>query len=223
MIYPGEKVALCGGSGSGKSTIASLLTQLYESPTPNRNESIKIGGKDIRTLCPKELRESIGVVSQEPLLFAESIADNIRYGRRTATDKEVEKAARIAHVLKFTETLPDGLRTQVGQRGTLLSGGQKQRIAIARVILKDPPIVIFDEATSALDAESERHVQKAVGNVMKGRTVLSVAHRLSTIMQADRIMVLKDGKISEEGKFKDLIKKKDGAFIDLMGSQINTT
>ena len=234
-INPGENVAICGSSGSGKSTIASLLTRLYEpssfhtnnpdpDPDPSSSSSsssfIYVGDKDIRSIHPKTLRESIGIVSQEPLLFAESIADNIRYGRRSASNDEVKEAARLAHVLDFTDTLPDGLETQVGQRGMLLSGGQKQRIAIARTILKDPPIVILDEATSALDAESERLVQNAIGLVMKGRTVLSIAHRLSTIKEADRILVLKDGQIVEDGTFNDLLQKEDGAFVELMGSQI---
>jgi len=223
-VNPGENIAIVGSSGSGKSTIASLLTRLYESNNvfeSNKNDYfIEIGGKAIQDFPPKDLRESIGIVSQEPLLFAESISDNIKYGRRSATDEEVTEAARIAHVLPFTNILPDGLNTQVGQRGTLLSGGQKQRIAIARTLLKDPPIVIFDEATSALDAESERLVQEAIGVVMKGRTVLSIAHRLSTIRDADRILVLKDGKIVESGSFNELVQNKESAFMELMGTQI---
>lgn len=234
-VEPGETIAICGKSGSGKSTIASLLTRLYDPqydqydddfvPAKGDEEEkttwIRVGTHNIRSLPPKQLRESIGIVSQEPLLFAESIADNIRYGRRTASEDEVYEAARLAHVLDFTNRLSQGLDTQVGQRGTLLSGGQKQRIAIARAILKNPPIIILDEATSALDAESERLVQEAIGTVMKGRTVLSIAHRLSTIREADRILVINEGKIVEDGSYDELIQRENGVFVELMGSQIS--
>lgn len=218
-INPGEVVAIVGSSGSGKSTVASLLTRLYDVDDES-NGAVMVGGEDIRAMDPKWLRERIGVVAQEPLLFAESIAENIRYGNQSATDKEVEEAARIAHVLDFTDKLPNGLDTPVGQRGTQLSGGQKQRVAIARTLLRDPPIVIFDEATSALDAESESHVQEAINTIMKGRTVISIAHRLSTIKEADRIVVLDNGKVAEDGTFDELVLKEHGAFLDLMGRQI---
>jgi ATP-binding cassette subfamily B protein len=218
-INPGEVVAIVGSSGSGKSTVASLLTRLYDVDGES-NGAVMVGGEDIRAMDPKWLRERIGVVAQEPLLFAESVAENIRYGNQSATDKEVEEAARIAHVLDFTDKLPHGLDTPVGQRGTQLSGGQKQKVAIARTVLRDPPIVIFDEATSALDAESEAHVQEAINTVMKGRTVISIAHRLSTIKEADRIAVLENGKVVEDGTFDELVLKEHGAFLDLMGRQI---
>ena len=217
-INAGEVVALVGSSGSGKSTIASLLTRLYDIDDDSKG-AILVGGQDIRTLNPRWLRERIGVVAQEPLLFAETIAENIRYGNQSATDEEVMEAARIAHVLDFADKLPDSLETPVGQRGTQLSGGQKQRVAIARTILKDPPIVIFDEATSALDAESESHVQEAINTIMKGRTVISIAHRLSTVREADKIAV-ENGKVVEYGTFDELVLKEHGAFLDLMGRQI---
>jgi ATP-binding cassette subfamily B protein len=223
-INPREVVAIVGSSGSGKSTVASLLTRLYDVDDES-NGAVMVGGEDIRTMDPKWLRERIGVVAQEPLLFAESVAENIRYGNQSTTDKQVEEAARIAHVLDFTDKLPDGLDTPVGQRGTQLSGGQKQKVAIARTVLRDPPIVIFDEATSALDAsaldaESESHVHEAIDTIMKGRTVISIAHRLSTIKEADRIVVLDNGKVVEDGTFDELVLKEHGAFLDLMGRQI---
>lgn len=223
-VTPGEVLALVGGSGSGKSTLASLLTRLYDIDDPelNHNQSaILVDGRDIREWDPRALRqEVVGIVSQEPWLLDGSIANNIRYGRPTATDEEVEEAARLAHVLPFTKLFSKGMDTQVGPRGTQLSGGQKQRVAIARLILKDPPVVILDEATSALDAESEYLVKKAIDSAMKGRTVISIAHRLSTIRGADRIAVLQQGQIAEVGTFEELSTKEDGAFRSLMGRQL---
>ncbi len=176
-VNAGENIALVGGSGSGKSTVALLLARLYDIDKGR----IDVNDIDIMNLDPAALRQQIGVVSQEPLLFAGTIADNIRYGRIDASDEDIEAAARAAHVLSFTDNLPLGLDTQVGHRGTQLSGGQKQRVAIARVILKDPPIVILDEATSALDARSEHQINHALKAMTEGRTVISIAHRLSTI------------------------------------------
>ena len=215
-ICEGEVLALVGGSGSGKSTVAALLTRLYDV----NDGGVFVGGRDIRDLEPRWLRESIGVVAQEPALFATSIAENIRYGCRTATDECIRKAARAANVLEFTDNFADGLDTFVGQRGTQLSGGQKQRVAVARCILKNPPVVIFDEATSALDAASEYHVQKAIETVMEGRTVISIAHRLSTVRGADRIAVLEGGRIVEVGAFDELVSRDGGAFRALMGRQL---
>lgn len=211
----GENIAIVGGSGSGKSTISSLITRLYDC-TEGR---ICFNEKNIKDFDIKYLRQHIGIVSQEPLLFDCSIADNIRYGRFNATAEEVIEAARAAHVLQFTDKMPHGLDTQVGGRGSQLSGGQKQRIAIARVILKDPPIVILDEATSALDAESEYHVHQAIHSVTKNRTVISIAHRISTIREANRILVLKDGLITEAGSFDNLLARK-GVFHNLVKQQI---
>ncbi len=214
-VNAGENIALVGGSGSGKSTVSLLLARLYDID----EGQINVNGTDIMNLDPAALRQQIGVVSQEPLLFAGTISDNIRYGRIDASDEDVEAAARAAHVLSFTDNLPLGLDTQVGHRGTQLSGGQKQRVAIARVILKDPPIVVLDEATSALDARSEHQINQALKAMTVGRTVISIAHRLSTIKEADRIAVLKDGNIVEIGTFEQLIHAQ-GVFHKLVAQQI---
>ncbi|KAL3768047.1 hypothetical protein ACHAW5_001434 [Stephanodiscus triporus] len=203
-IDAGENIALVGGSGSGKSTISLLLTRLYNLDSGR----ILLNGQDIADIDPAIVRGQVGVVSQEPLLFSGSIYDNIRYGRPSASDAEILDAARAAHVTHFTDALPRGLETQVGSRGTQLSGGQKQRVAIARVMLKDPPICVLDEATSALDARSEYHINQALHAMTKGRTVISIAHRLSTIREADRIAVLKGGRIVETGTFDELIRLK---------------
>jgi ABC transporter fused permease/ATP-binding protein len=194
-IQPGEVVAIVGPSGAGKSTIAGLLTRLYD-PQGGR---ILLDGKDLKDLDPEWLRQQIGVVAQEPLLFSSSISDNIRYGRAGATDAEVEAAARAANAHDFVSRFPEGYKTLVGERGVQLSGGQKQRVAIARAVLKDPRLLILDEATSALDAESEHLVQDALDRLMKGRTTLIIAHRLSTVMGADRVMVLEGGKVVQSG------------------------
>ena len=179
-----------------------------------------IDGQDVRDLDPWVLRECIGVTAQEPILFATTIEENIRYGRFSASREETYNAARLANVLDFVSDFPDGLGTSVGPRGTQLSGGQKQRVAIARTILKDPRIVIFDEATSALDSESEFAVKKALDTAMEGRTVIQIAHRLSTIQQSDRIAVLKHGVIKEIGSYSDLIEREDGHFRELMKRQL---
>ncbi len=194
-IAPGEAVAIVGPSGAGKSTIAALLGRLYD-PQGGR---ILLDGKDLKELDPDWLRQQIGVVAQEPLLFSSSIADNIRYGRVGASDAEVEAAARAANAHEFITRFPEGYRTLVGERGVQLSGGQKQRVAIARAVLKDPRLLILDEATSALDAESEHLVKDALDRLMKGRTTLIIAHRLSTVMDADRVLVLEGGKVVQSG------------------------
>jgi ATP-binding cassette subfamily B protein len=194
-IRPGEVVAIVGPSGAGKSTIAGLLGRLYD-PDAGR---ILLDGHDLRELAPDGLRRRIGVVSQEPILFSSSIADNIRYGRAGATDAEVQAAARAANAHDFISRFPDGYATKVGERGVQLSGGQKQRVAIARAVLKDPRILILDEATSALDAESEHLVKEALERLMKGRTTLIIAHRLSTVAGADRVCVLDGGRIVQSG------------------------
>jgi ABC-type multidrug transport system fused ATPase/permease subunit len=240
-VEKGEVLALVGGSGSGKSTVAALLTRLYdvgvvEGESGGSSSSsgggggggggnvrdggaVLVGGIDVRDSNPMWLRQSIGVVAQEPILFATTIKENIRYGRLGASDKDVHAAALAANVLEFSQGFPDGLDTFVGQRGAQLSGGQKQRVAVARAILKNPPIVVLDEATSALDAESEQHVQKAIETVMDGRTVVSIAHRLSTVRSADRIAVLSGGRIVETGTFDEL--RKDGTeFHKLMARQL---
>jgi ABC-type multidrug transport system fused ATPase/permease subunit len=217
-VRAGEVMALVGGSGAGKSTMAALLTRLYDVS----QGSVLIDGVNLQQMTPHDVRRNVGIVSQEPLLFPTSIADNIRYGKLDATEPEIREAARLANVLEFAESFPRGLDTVVGARGTQLSGGQKQRVAIARAILKDPPIVIFDEATSALDAESEHQVQNAIDTAMKGRTVISIAHRLSTIRSAHRIAVVKEGRVAEIGTFDDLVSKPNGSFRQLMERQLVT-
>ncbi len=201
-IRPGEVVALVGPSGSGKSTIAALLARYYD---PERGV-IRVDGVDIRMLDPRALRRHVGVVAQEPLLFAASIAENIRYGRPDATDDQVRAAAIAANADEFVSRFPEKYETLVGERGVRLSGGQKQRIAIARAILKDPAILILDEATSALDSESEHLVQEALERLMKDRTTLVIAHRLSTVKDADRVVVLDRGRIAEQGSHDELVR-----------------
>jgi len=200
-IPPGEVVALVGPSGAGKSTVAALVGRLYD---PAKG-AVRLDGRDLRELDPRWLRRQVGVVAQEPILFSASVADNIRYGRLGASDAEVEAAARAANAHDFVSRFPQGYATQVGERGVKLSGGQKQRIAIARAVLKDPRILILDEATSALDAESESLVQEALERLMRGRTVLVIAHRLSTVRSADRVVVIEDGRVVQSGSHARLV------------------
>jgi len=199
----GELVALVGPSGAGKSTLAGLLLRLYDV----REGRILIDGRDIRELKLASLRSLISVVAQDTFLFNETVASNIRYGRRNATDQEVREAARNAMAEEFIDNLPQGFDTVIGERGAKLSGGQRQRIAIARALLKNSPILVLDEATSHLDTESERLVQRALGNLMKGRTVFVIAHRLSTIRRADQIIVVEGGRIRETGTHEDLLRE----------------
>ncbi len=210
----GEVVALVGPSGSGKSTVAALLSRFYD---PNSGV-ISIDGRDLTSLNPKSLRHHVGVVSQEPILFAASIAENIRYGKPDATQDEVRAAALAANAIDFVDGFPEGFDTLVGERGVRLSGGQKQRIAIARAVLKDPAILVLDEATSALDSESEHLVQEALDRLMEGRTTLVIAHRLSTVRDADRVVVLADGKVAEQGTHDALIDA-DGLYKKLVERQ----
>jgi ABC transporter fused permease/ATP-binding protein len=200
-IAPGERVAIVGSSGAGKSTIAGLVTRLYD---PGAG-AVLFDGHDVRTLRPSWLRGQIGVVSQEPILFSASIAENVRYGKPSASTEEVIEACRAANAHGFVEGFSDGYRTQVGERGAQLSGGQKQRIAIARALLKNPPVLVLDEATSALDAESEHLVKEALDRLCRGRTVLTIAHRLSTVKDADRVIVLDRGRIVEVGTHDELL------------------
>ncbi|UCE63782.1 MAG: ATP-binding cassette domain-containing protein, partial [Nitrospirota bacterium] len=202
-IRVGEVVALVGSSGSGKSTLVSLVPRFYR-PTEGQ---IFIDGHDIRQVARASLRRQIGIVSQETVLFDDTVKNNIAYGRPEASDEEVVQAAKAAFAMEFIERLPLGLETLVGENGVKLSGGQRQRLAIARAILRDPPILILDEATSSLDSESERLVQGALSNLMKDRTTLVIAHRLSTIQHADRIVVLDKGKIVEMGTHEELLQK----------------
>jgi ATP-binding cassette, subfamily B, bacterial MsbA len=200
-VPAGHVVALVGPSGAGKSTLVDLLGRFYD-VTGGR---ITVDGTDIREVTVRSLRDLLGIVSQETVLFHDTIRANIAYGRPGATDQEVEGAARAANAHEFIAVLPDGYDTVVGERGTRLSGGQRQRIAIARALLRDPPILVLDEATSALDTESERLVQGAIERLLQGRTVFVIAHRLSTIQRADRIVVLEGGRIAETGTHLELL------------------
>ena len=200
-IRPGEKVALVGPSGAGKSTITKLLLRLYDVS----DGAIEIDGQNIAEVTQDSLREAIGFVPQEPVLFHRSLMENIRYGKRDATDEEVISAAKKAHCHEFIAGLRDGYDTFVGERGVKLSGGERQRVAIARAILKDAPILVLDEATSSLDSESESLIQDSLKTLMQGKTVLVIAHRLSTIMHMDRIVVLQDGAIVADGTHMELL------------------
>lgn len=201
VVHPGETLALVGPSGGGKSTICSLLPRFYDVDAG----SIRIDGQDVRKVTQKSLHEQIGLVQQDVYLFDGTIAENIAYGKPDATAGEIVEAARRANIADFIETLPDGFETQVGERGARLSGGQKQRIAIARVFLKNPPLLIFDEATSALDNESEGAVQAALSELAQGRTTIVIAHRLSTIKDADEIATIEQGQIAERGTHEELL------------------
>jgi ATP-binding cassette, subfamily B, bacterial len=200
-IAPGETVALVGPSGAGKSTVFSLLLRFYD---PAQG-GIVIDGVPVRDRLLQDLRGGIALVAQEPVVFSASAMENIRYGRPGASDDEVRQAARAAYAHEFIEALPEGYGSFLGERGVRLSGGQRQRIAIARAILKNPPLLLLDEATSALDAESERMVQAALASAMRGRTTLVIAHRLATVQQADRIVVLDHGRIVEQGRHEQLV------------------
>ncbi len=200
-VRPGETVALVGPSGAGKSTVFSLLLRFHD---PDSG-TLSVDGVDVRLLDPSELRDAIALVPQQPSIFASSARDNIRYGRLEATDAEVEAAVEAAHASDFIAALPQRLDTELGERGARLSGGQQQRIAIARALLKDAPILLLDEATSALDAQSERAVQQALETLMRGRTTIVVAHRLATVLMADRIVVMDQGRIVAEGTHAQLL------------------
>lgn len=214
-IVKGQKAALVGHSGAGKSTIAQLLMRFYEA---NAGE-ISIANKNISDIDLLELRSSIGIVPQEVILFGGTIEENIRYGKLDATREEIEAASKKAYAYDFIESFPEGFETIVGERGVKLSGGQRQRIAIARAILKDPSILILDEATSSLDAESEHLVQKALGELMKERTTLIIAHRLATIKSADIIYVLENGQVKESGTHSQLIEQ-GGAYKNFVNLQL---
>jgi ATP-binding cassette subfamily B protein len=200
-IAPGGTVAVVGHSGSGKSTLSRLLYRFYDV----QGGAIRIDGQDIRELTQASLRQAIAIVPQDTVLFNDSIRYNIQYGRPTASREEVEAAARAAHIHDFIVGLPDGYDTPVGERGLKLSGGEKQRVAIARALLKNPAILIFDEATSALDSKSEKAIQAELDRIQQGRTTLVIAHRLSTVMNADQILVMDAGRIIERGKHAELI------------------
>ena len=213
-LAPGEVVAVVGPSGAGKSTLAALLARLYD-PQGGR---ILLDGRPLTQLDPSWLRAQLGVVAQEPLLFSASLAGNIRYGRVDASGAEVEAGARAAHAHEFISTFPEGYATRVGERGVQLSGGQKQRVAIARAVLKDPRLLVLDEATSALDAESEHLVKDALDRLMQGRTTLIIAHRLSTVAGAHRVLVLEAGRVVQSGSHAALMAE-DGLYRRLVERQ----
>jgi ATP-binding cassette subfamily B protein len=204
-VAPGASVAIVGPSGAGKSTIARLLFRFYDVT----DGAIEIDGQDIRDVTQDSLRRAIGVVPQDTVLFNDTIYYNIAYGRPGASRAEIEEAARLAHIHNFIAALPDGYETMVGERGLKLSGGEKQRVAIARVILKAPKILIFDEATSALDTKTEREIQASLAEVAAGHTTLAIAHRLSTVVDADQILVLDQGRIVERGTHRELLARGD--------------
>lgn len=202
-IQPGQRVALVGPSGAGKSTLFDLILRFYDPA----NGSICIDGIDIRELDPSAWRSQLGLVPQQPALFTGTLADNIRYGKPDASETEIEAAARAAYAWEFISRLPDRLNTHIGEGGLQLSGGQRQRIAIARALLKNPAILLLDEATSALDAESEHMVQQALETLMKGRTSLVIAHRLSTVIDADCIAVMDQGRLIDIGTHQTLLSR----------------
>lgn len=216
VVEPGTHVAIVGGSGSGKSTVAQLLLRFYD-PT---HGAVFLDGYNLKDLNILSLRKNwIAYVSQEPVLFATSIRENISYGHPDASEEDIRRAADLANATKFIEDFPLGFDTYVGEKGVALSGGQKQRIAIARALLKNPKILVLDEATSALDAASENLVQDAISKIVHGRTVVTIAHRLSTIQEADTILLLEDGKVVESGSYADLVAP-DTRFHSLISSQL---
>lgn len=214
-VEPGERIGLVGVSGSGKTTLTKLLLRFAD---VNSGE-ITVSGQNIRNITQQSLRENIAYVPQETSLFHRSIAENIAYGKPDATQAEIEQAAKLANAHEFIIDMPEGYETLVGERGVKLSGGQRQRIAIARAILKDAPILVLDEATSALDSESEALIQSALERLMKGRTSIVIAHRLSTVASLDRIVVLQNGKIVEQGSHHALLEQKDGVYHHLWSRQ----
>ena len=217
-VRPGEKLALVGPSGGGKTTLCNLIPRFYDTT----RGTIQIDGRDLRGITLQSLRSSIGIVQQDVYLFSGTVYENIAYGRPEASREDVIQAARLAGAHEFITELKDGYDTYVGERGVKLSGGQKQRISIARVFLKNPPILILDEATSALDNESEHIVSQSLERLAQGRTTVTIAHRLTTIQNADRILVLSGGRIVEEGSHQELLKKQGNYYQLYMSVQGQT-
>jgi ATP-binding cassette subfamily B protein len=215
-IEPKSKVGLVGFSGAGKTTLIKLLMRYYDLD----DGTIEIDGQDISNCTQESLRNNIALIPQDPLLFHRTIMENIRYGQLDATDEDIINASKIANCHEFIVNLPNGYDTLVGERGVKLSGGQRQRIAIARAVLKDAPILILDEATSALDSYTERLIQDSLDNIMQHRTVIAVAHRLSTLQNLDRIIVFEHGKIIEDGSHDELLKK-GGKYAMLWSMQVD--
>lgn len=213
-IHQGETVAIVGPSGGGKSTLCQLIPRFYDVT----QGSISVDNIDVRQITQRSLRRNIGIVQQDVFLFADTIYENIRYGRPDATRAEIEEAAKRAEIYDDIMAMPNGFDTYVGERGTLLSGGQKQRISIARVFLKNPPILILDEATSALDSVTESKIQGAFDSLAQGRTTLIIAHRLSTIRSAHRILVICDGIVAEQGSH-DALLAANGIYAELYRTQ----
>ncbi len=213
-VNPGETVAFVGPSGAGKTTICSLIPRFYDVDSG----SITIDGIDIRKMTKKSLRDQIGIVQQDVFLFTGTVRENIAYGKKEATEEEIIEAAKKAHLDEVIASLPEGYDTQIGERGLKLSGGQKQRLAIARTFLKNPPILILDEATSALDTETERLIQQSLDQLAENRTTLVIAHRLATIRDADRVVVVTKDGIAEEGTYQELLAR-DGVFARLHAIQ----
>lgn len=213
-LEPGQTVALVGPSGAGKTTVLQLLLRFYDPA----NGDISLNGRAIQSLSLESLRENIGFVSQDSVVFSDDVAANLRYGKLDASDEEIRQAATDAQALDFIERLPEGFNTYLGEKGVRLSGGQRQRLSIARALLKNPPLLLLDEATSALDAESERKVQKALESAMSGRTTLVIAHRLATIINADKILVMEEGQVVEAGTHSELIGD-DGLYAKLAAMQ----
>lgn len=200
-VKPGEHVALVGPSGAGKSTVFQLLLRFYDP----QSGIVRIDGMNLKEVDPRDARRRIGLVPQDPVIFGTSALENIRYSRPDASDADVRAAAEAAQAMEFITKLPEGMTSFLGEKGVRLSGGQKQRIAIARAILRDPAVLLLDEATSALDAENERLVQKALEQLMVGRTTMVIAHRLATVVRADRIAVIDDGRLIDTGSHNQLL------------------
>ena len=216
-VAPGERVAIVGPSGAGKTTVFQLLLRFFDP----QGGGVTFDGVSLSAVDPEDLRRRIGLVPQEPVIFSTTARENIRYGRPEASDAEVRRAAEVANAIEFLDLLPHGLDTYLGEKGVRLSGGQRQRIAIARAVLRDPPVLLLDEATSSLDAESERSVQEALDGLMEGRTTIVIAHRLATVLKADRILVMDEGRVVESGPHEDLVRAR-GLYARLAALQFDS-